>query len=169
MHLLAQRDAPDWLANDDWALLRETLRAAGAKTDAEQRDYIKRLSMAPRSMTAVYRANYHPSAMAATRVHPNAPRFTVPVLGVFPTDDGALTEAQMAGSGALAAAQGLWRYARIAGSGHWPQRDAPAALNALLLGFLGGGDGGGGAGSGGGGGNHGGSAAAAPPASRSRL
>jgi hypothetical protein len=56
-------------------------------------------------------------------------------------------QAQMTAS-ELFVAPGRWRYARLEGAGHWPQRDAPDALSALLLGFLaeGGGPRGGGGG-----------------------
>jgi len=76
----------------------------------------------------------------------------MPVLGVYPTQDGALTEQQMTASGAFVK-QGGWQYRRLEGSGHWPQRDAPDALTDELLRFLkdGGGDSGGDGGGGGGG------------------
>lgn len=32
---------------------------------------------------------------------------------------------------------GKWRYERLEGCGHWIPRDAPQALNSLLLEFLG--------------------------------
>jgi hypothetical protein len=107
------------------------------------------------------------------------------VLGLYPARDGALTEAQMAGSAAfIEDAPRRWRYARLEGSGHWPQRDAPEALAQLITGFLGdcgpeaGGSGGGGSsrgqhrrrggpgGNGSSGGSGGGGGGAAAPRSR---
>jgi pimeloyl-ACP methyl ester carboxylesterase len=46
----------------------------------------------------------------------------------------ALLEHQMTGSAALV--EGLWRYERIEGAGHWLQLEAPDELNRLLLDFL---------------------------------
>lgn len=64
----------------------------------------------------------------------------MPVLGVYPAADGALTEGQMVGS-ARYVPEGGWSYVRLEGAGHWPQRDAPGALNEALLGWLAGGQG----------------------------
>lgn len=85
---------------------------------------------------AWYRANHHAGAIAATRPRatPPARRIAAPTLGVYPSDDGALVEAQLARSGAHVAA-GRWRCARLEGSGHWAQRDAGAALSRLLVDF----------------------------------
>jgi hypothetical protein len=91
----------------------------------------------------------------------------VPCLGVYPAADGALTEAQMAASGSYADAG--WRYARLEGSGHWPQRDAPGELAALLLGFLAEGGGGGARGGSKGSGSSRNSGIAAPDRPHSRL
>ena len=165
LFLFADPRAPGWVRADGWALLRELLSAAGGggADAAVQEAYAARLSP-PGALEAAlrwYQANLRPGAVAATRVAPALPLLTVsaPVLGVYPARDGALTEGQMVGS-ARFVAPGLWRYARLAGSGHWPQRDAPGELSAALLAFLeeGGGGGGGeqgqaaaGAGRGGGG------------------
>ncbi|GBF96106.1 alpha beta hydrolase [Raphidocelis subcapitata] len=155
LFLFSDPRAAAWVRADGWALLRELLAAAGgAGADAAvQGDYTARLSQrgALESALRWYQANLRPAAIAATRLAA-APLLRLPVLGVYPARDGALTEAQMAASGRFVA-PGLWAYARIEGSGHWPQRDAPGALNAALLGFLlergsGGGGGGGGGGDG---------------------
>ena len=55
----------------------------------------------------------------------------VPVLGIYSTADVALTEAQMTGSAAHV--RGDWRYARMAGVGHWLQIERPDETNRLLL------------------------------------
>ena len=56
-------------------------------------------------------------------------------MGVWSSGDRALTEEAMTGSAAHVT--GAWRYERLDGVGHWMQLDAPEALNALLLDFLG--------------------------------
>ena len=56
------------------------------------------------------------------------------MLGVWSTNDPALTEAQMTDSAGQVA--GPWRYERLDGAGHWLQLDAPERVNALLLDFL---------------------------------
>jgi pimeloyl-ACP methyl ester carboxylesterase len=55
-------------------------------------------------------------------------------MGVWSSGDVALTEGQMVDSAAYVT--GPWRYERIDGAGHWLQRDATDALNALLVDFL---------------------------------
>ena len=55
----------------------------------------------------------------------------VPVLGIYGTADVALTERQMTGSAAHVQAE--WRYARMAGVGHWLQIERPDETNRLLL------------------------------------
>jgi pimeloyl-ACP methyl ester carboxylesterase len=57
-------------------------------------------------------------------------------MGVWSSNDMALTEAQMVNSSAGVA--GEWRYERIDGVGHWLQLEAPDELNRLLVDFLGG-------------------------------
>ncbi len=53
------------------------------------------------------------------------------MLGIFGTEDVALTEDQMASSAAYVRAE--WRYARLAGVGHWLQIERPDETNRLLL------------------------------------
>jgi pimeloyl-ACP methyl ester carboxylesterase len=55
-------------------------------------------------------------------------------MGVWSTNDPALTEIQMTDSARQVA--GPWRYERLDGPGHWMQLDAPEQVNALLLDFL---------------------------------
>ena len=55
-------------------------------------------------------------------------------MGIWSSDDLALTEEQMTGSAKHVT--GPWRYERLDGLGHWPQLEAPEAVNALLLDFL---------------------------------
>lgn len=62
------------------------------------------------------------------------PPVQAPVMGVWSTDDPALTEIQMTDSAQNVA--GPWRYERLDGPGHWMQLDASDQVNALLLDFL---------------------------------
>ena len=63
------------------------------------------------------------------------PEVNVPVLGVFSTDDVALTERQMIGSELYVRAD--WRYARMADVGHWLQIELPEETNRLLVEWFG--------------------------------
>jgi pimeloyl-ACP methyl ester carboxylesterase len=110
----------------DWFFMRQfthdAVQIAGWRVDFADR----------RRVTAAlnyYRANLK----LATRRH--WPKVAVPVLGVWSSLDPALTEAQMRGSANYVSAP--FRYERIDGAGHWLQLEAPAQVNALLLGFLG--------------------------------
>ena len=55
-------------------------------------------------------------------------------MGVWSTDDIAVTEAAMTGTQRYVV--GGWRYERIEGAGHWMQLDAPDRVNDLLTDFL---------------------------------
>ena len=57
-----------------------------------------------------------------------------PVMGVWSSEDPALTEAQMTGSARYV--DGPWRYERLEGAGHWIPVQAPVELNGLLVDFL---------------------------------
>jgi pimeloyl-ACP methyl ester carboxylesterase len=80
-----------------------------------------------------YRANAHPRTLVEEPVQ--LPAVTCPVLGIWSSNDIALTEAQMKGSEQFVDAP--WRYERIDGAGHWMQLDATDRVNELLLAFLG--------------------------------
>jgi hypothetical protein len=56
-------------------------------------------------------------------------------MGVWSSDDPALTEAQMTGSARYVT--GPWRYERLEGVDHWVPVHAPDQLNGWLLDFLG--------------------------------
>lgn len=60
---------------------------------------------------------------------------TCPALGVWSSDDPALSEAQMTGSASYVT--GPWRYERLDNIGHWVPVHAPDQLNRLLVEFLG--------------------------------
>jgi pimeloyl-ACP methyl ester carboxylesterase len=79
-----------------------------------------------------YRANAHPRTLVEEQ--PALPHVACPVLGIWSSNDIALTEAQMKNSDAFV--DGAWRYERLDGPGHWMQVEAADQVNALLLGFL---------------------------------
>lgn len=98
-------------------------------------DAVRRAWAQPGAMTAGlgwYRANAHPRTLVGER--PAIPSVRGPVLGVWSSDDIALTERQMTESKAYV--DGDWRYERIDGVGHWMQLEAPERVNELLLEFL---------------------------------
>lgn len=75
-----------------------------------------------------YRANLH---IPFSR---NNPLATVPVLGIWSSEDIALVEAQMVDTRNYVDAD--WQYRRIDGAGHWLQLDAPDQLNSMLIDYL---------------------------------
>lgn len=117
------------VAADDWKWLRLWSRSCG-----EADSWIADLSRPGRlaSALAIYRANSRPETYVAPPKH--YPLIELPVMGVWSSNDLALTERQMVGSGEHVA--GEWRYERIEGAGHWIPVEAPDALNALLLDWL---------------------------------
>lgn len=117
------------LARDDWRLFREIF-AGHPDLDACIADLAR-----PGALTAAlswYRANLAP----ARELEPRRPLPPVagPVLGLWSSGDGFLTEAQMRNSGDQV--EGEFRYERIDGAGHWMQLDQPERINDLLLEFL---------------------------------
>ena len=90
----------------------------------------------PGALTAslnLYRAILPPESLVAPPLE--LPPVPAPAMGVWSSGDLALTEEAMTGSAAYVA--GPWRYERLDGVGHWMQLEAPEAVNALLLDFLG--------------------------------
>lgn len=91
----------------------------------------------PGALTAAlswYRAN-----IVLRRGRPAVPRavrrrVSCPVLGVWSTRDPALTERQMTASAEHV--DGIWRYERVEGAGHWIPVEVPDVLNRLLVDFL---------------------------------
>ena len=123
--------AERWLSDDDWAGLRAFTRDA---TDLPR--WIEDLSR-PGALTASlnwYRATLPPESLFLGGESP-LPPVAVPALGIWGSEDFALTEAQMAGSGDWAT--GEWRYERVEGIGHWLPVDAPDRVNRLLLEWVG--------------------------------
>ena len=126
---LFEGTAEELLQKDDWYLLRETLQGRG---DVEQ--YIADLSE-PGALTAGlnwYRANLPVARLLGPP--PELPAVQAPTLGIFGTAEPYLTEASMVRS--KERVQGVWRYERLEGIGHWVQLEASERLNALLLEFL---------------------------------
>ena len=80
---------------------------------------------------AWYRANTPSSAWVTPF---EGPPVLAPTMGIWSTEDVALTEQQMTSSAAHV--EGPWRYERLEGLGHWLPLEAPDVLNALLLDFL---------------------------------
>jgi pimeloyl-ACP methyl ester carboxylesterase len=121
--------AEQWLSADGFRNLRQWSR------HPEMEAVVARLSD-PDALTAslnLYRAILPPESLVAAPMA--LPPVTVPAMGIWSAGDLALTEEQMTGSAAYVAER--WRYERLDGIGHWMQLEAPDAVNALLLDFLG--------------------------------
>jgi len=120
--------AERWLTTDDWRNFADWCHHPDV-------DGVKARHPAPESLTPtlnLYRANLTPESYAGPP--PELPAVTVPTMGVWSSDDIALTEAQMARSGEHVS--GPWRYERIDAVGHWMTLESPRRVNALLLDFL---------------------------------
>jgi len=120
--------AERWLAANDFANLRNWSRHPDIDSViAHLRD--------PAALTAslgMYRAILPPESL--TRPSTELPRIQAPTMGIWSTEDLAISEQALTGTAAFVDAP--WRYERINGIGHWPQLDAPDHVNALLLDFL---------------------------------
>jgi pimeloyl-ACP methyl ester carboxylesterase len=120
--------AEKFLTASDWAGFRRW--AGHPDADAVVADL-----EATGSLTAglnYYRANVPPESFIGPP--PELPRVEASTMGVWSTQDFALTETQMVNSERYIA--GPWRYERIEGSGHWMQLEAPEEVNRLLIDFL---------------------------------
>jgi pimeloyl-ACP methyl ester carboxylesterase len=120
--------AEHWLTEDNWANFRSWAR----HPDTDQ--VIAELE-ASGSLTPGlnwYRANIPPESWVGPPMQ--LPPVQAPTMGIWSTEDVALTEGQMTDSAENVA--GPWRYERLDGPGHWMQLDAPDQVNALLLDFL---------------------------------
>jgi pimeloyl-ACP methyl ester carboxylesterase len=120
--------AERWLSDNDWA----NFRSWAGHPDAD--NVIAELERSQSLTPALnyYRANVPPQALVDPPMQ--LPAVQASTMGVWSTGDIALTEKQMAGSGAHVS--GPWRYERIEGPGHWMQLEAPDAVNELLIDFL---------------------------------
>jgi pimeloyl-ACP methyl ester carboxylesterase len=127
------------LAEDDWAVFRRW--AWDGARRGEDPDLDRQLADLSRPGALVaglnwYRANIDPATFVISdpsRI--SVPPVACPTMGVWSSDDFALTEAQMTGSGRLVS--GPWRYERLDGVDHWVPVHAPERLNELLVDFLG--------------------------------
>lgn len=132
--------AEDVLTRDDWAMFRAMVGhpdVAAVVGDLER----------DRSLTPGlnwYRANLPPGSFAEGDGHESAGEgaapglelgpVEAPTMGVWSSEDFALTERQMVESAAYV--KGAWRYERVEGAGHWLMLDRPDEVNGLLLDFL---------------------------------
>jgi pimeloyl-ACP methyl ester carboxylesterase len=125
--------AEDLFQRNDWYLMRALLQGGG---DAEQA--LKTLAE-PGALTAAF--NWYRANLPLDRIvgqpgqRPQLPPIQSSTLGVWSSDDVALTEKAMTESSKFVT--GGWRYERIEGVGHWIPLDAADRLNELLLDFLG--------------------------------
>jgi pimeloyl-ACP methyl ester carboxylesterase len=121
--------AERWLSADGFRNLRSWLR----HPDIEA--VVERLAD-PETLAAslnLYRAILPPASLVQPPLQ--LPPVQAPAMGIWSSGDLALTEEAMTGSAAHVA--GPWRYERLDDVGHWMQLEAPEAVNALLLDFLG--------------------------------
>jgi pimeloyl-ACP methyl ester carboxylesterase len=121
-----------------WALLRRAFW--GGADPAAEPDLARQVEdlSRPGALTAGlawYRANVSPASLrASTAPGGGDPVVRCPVMGVWSTDDPALTEAQMTASARYVS--GPWRYERLEGVDHWVPVHAAERLDALLVDFL---------------------------------
>jgi pimeloyl-ACP methyl ester carboxylesterase len=120
--------AERWLSEDNWVNFRRWAR----HPDADQviADLEANKSLTPGLNW--YRANVPPESWVQPA--PALPPVQAPTMGIWSTQDIALTEIQMTDSAENVV--GPWRYERLDGPGHWMQLEAPDKVNALLLDFL---------------------------------
>jgi pimeloyl-ACP methyl ester carboxylesterase len=120
--------AERWLADADFRNFRAWARHPEADVVIDRlRD--------PAALTAslgVYRAILPPETLVAPPS--GLPTIQVPTMGVWSTEDPAVTEAAMTGTADYVV--GPWRYHRIVGAGHWFQLEQPDRTNDLVIDFL---------------------------------
>jgi pimeloyl-ACP methyl ester carboxylesterase len=125
------------LRADDWAFFRRWAwngAAPGQDPDADRQ--VAGLSR-PGVLTAGlnwYRANIDPASFVADGEGSSLPPVSCPTMGIWTSDDFALTEAQMTGSERFVT--GPWRYVRLDGVDHWVPVHAPERLSQLLVDFF---------------------------------
>jgi pimeloyl-ACP methyl ester carboxylesterase len=125
------------LRADGWAFFRRWAwngAAPGQDPDADRQ--VAGLSR-PGALTAGlnwYRANIDPATFVADGEGSSLPPVSCPTMGIWSSDDFALTEAQMTGSERFVT--GPWRYVRLDGVDHWVPVHAPERLSRLLVDFF---------------------------------
>ena len=119
--VLAER----WLAANDWARMRHWLRQ-----HPDPESCLCQLARPGRLTAGLnwYRANLRSMLLQAW------PPCTVPMLGVWGSEDHCLAEDQMARSGRRVS--GPWRYERIEGAGHWLPLERPEQIADLAHGWF---------------------------------
>lgn len=120
--------AEEKLMANDWSLMREWLTR---NPDAER---CLEMLARPGALSAGldwYRANMKPDFWGVPLDYPPV---SVPVMGVYPSDDEFLVEGQMTASKDYVDSE--WRYERIDGAGHWVMLEKPDVVTALLLDYL---------------------------------
>jgi pimeloyl-ACP methyl ester carboxylesterase len=129
--LLFQFDgvAEEWLVKEDGANFK------GWFAHPEASRVLRHLERDGSLRTGIhwYRANLKPSQWNAPP--PKLPNISVPTLGVWSTNDHALTEAQMVNSADYV--DNRFTYKRIEGAGHWLPVERPDEVTAVLLEHLG--------------------------------
>jgi pimeloyl-ACP methyl ester carboxylesterase len=120
--------AEQWLSDDNWA----NLRAWGRHPDIDA--VVKELETSGSLTPALnyYRANIGAAVWAVPP--PAFPSVRAATMGIWSTEDIALTEIQMTDS--APSVETTFRYERIEGAGHWMQLDAPQRVNELLIDFF---------------------------------
>jgi pimeloyl-ACP methyl ester carboxylesterase len=122
--------AERWLSDDGWANFRAWSRHPEA-------DAVIAALEATGSLTPAlnyYRSTMTPEVVASGPIS-GLPLVSVPTMGVWGSEDMALTEGQMVRSRRQVA--GPWRYERIDGAGHWLTLEVPDRITELLVDFLG--------------------------------
>jgi pimeloyl-ACP methyl ester carboxylesterase len=126
------------LPEDDWVVFRRW--AWNGARRGEDPDLDRQLADLSRPGALVaglnwYRANIDPARFVVSDpARISVPPVACPTMGVWSSDDFALTEAQMTGSERFVS--GPWRYERLDGVDHWVPVHAPERLNELLVDFL---------------------------------
>lgn len=125
------------LAENDWYFLRESFHGGAAPgSDPDFERQIADLAR-PGALTAGlnwYRANIAPAGFHRSTTGFDFPLITCPTMGVWGSDDFALSERSMTGSASYV--RGPWRYERLEDVDHWVPVHAAERLNVLLLDFL---------------------------------
>ena len=113
-----------FMAND-WAIFKKTVN-----NHPEVEHWIKDLSRPGRLSAGMdwYRANLSKLWKA------DFPRVSIPVFGIWSSDDVALAEDQMINSAAYVDA--VWQYERIENVSHWIPVDAPEVLSEIIIDYF---------------------------------
>lgn len=130
--------AEAWFSADDFLNLRRFVfdtAAAEAFPEEDRRVFIAALAREGALTAALnwYRANMPPASWL--RPPPEPPPVTVPTLAIWGEADTYLDLALLEGS--VATVTGPLRVERLPGVSHWVQQEAPDAVTAILVDFLG--------------------------------